>query len=414
MTEPVLAPINGDPIRRAGFCDPGREYQQCPRCVMDTTDPEFIAYPEGDCNSCRLAERKRRKFTRQRDERLASMLATLRTPARTSPYDCIIGVSGGVDSSQCVVFAAENGLNPLIVHVDAGWNTGAAVANVERLCTQLDFDLETVVIDWEQLRSLQVAFLRAGVANQDTPQDHVLFGALYRTARKHGIRNVIEGRNWQTESILPPLWGHSAMDSVHIRAIAAKFGAGSVDALPIMSDWEYLVRGPRQFGLTIHAPLMLVDYSSVRAKLQLMREFGWVDYGGKHHESRWTRFFQNYFLPHRFGYDKRKAHLSSRIVSGEVTREEALALLQEPLYRDVELKADIDYVARKLAMRPSEFESVLMSPLRRHSDYPNHERQVSGLKMSLKAFDAGARFLSLGPALYRKFGTLQRGLRSRL
>lgn len=408
ITHPLFAAIDGSPITLAGYCDPSQPYRQCSRCVMDSTDPDFVAFPEGDCNSCRLAEHKKRKATANREHRLRSMLTTLRAKKSESDYDCIIGVSGGVDSSQCVVFAAENDLNPLVVHVDAGWNTRAAVENVERLCTRLDFDLETVVIDWEPLRSLQVAFLRAGVANQDTPQDHVLFGALYRTARKYGIRDVIEGRNWQTESILPPKWGHSAMDPVQIRAIARGFGAGSLAALPIMSDWEYHVTGPHRFGLTIHAPLMLIDYSSGAAKQRLQNEFDWADYGGKHHESRWTRFFQNYFLPHRFGYDKRKAHLSSRIVSGELTRKQAVSALSEPLYQPEDLKNDLDYIIRKLDMDPAEFNAVLSAPLRCYTDYPNGEVRVAALKRGIKVAKALRRTLNLAPAAFRKVRSFTR------
>lgn len=399
---PLRAPLDGQPITRGAFCTEDAPYRQCSSCVMDSTDPDFVLYDEGDCNSCRTARRRIKKFTTNRGPKLEEMLSVLRAGRSTAEYDCIIGVSGGVDSSSCVVFAAEHGLNPLIVHVDAGWNSAAAVNNVERLCATFDFDLETVVIDWEQLRALQVAFLRSGVANQDTPQDHVLFGALHRTARKYGIHHVIEGRNWQTESILPVGWGHAAMDSIQLRAIARRFGAGQIDQLPIVSEWEQVITMPRRFGLRIHAPLMITTYDSTLAKQRLISEFGWTDYGGKHHESRWTRFFQNYVLPHRFGYDKRKAHLSSRICSGEVTREEAVLQLTKPLYDQASLHDDLDHIVRKLDLGRNEFDELLAAPLHHYSDYPTYFRVRRALRRIDGAIEFGGRVAGLGRGAARR------------
>lgn len=399
---PFRAPLDGQPITRGAFCSENDPYQQCSSCVMDSTDPDFVLYIEGDCNSCRTARRRIRKFTTNAGPKLEEMLSVLRDDRSTAEYDCIIGVSGGVDSSSCVVFAAEHGLNPLIVHVDAGWNSAAAVNNVERLCATFDFDLETVVIDWEQLRALQVAFLRSGVANQDTPQDHVLFGALHRTARKYGIRHVIEGLNWQTESILPTGWGHAAMDSVQLRAIARRFGAGQIDQLPIISEWEQVITMPRRFGLRIHAPLMITPYDSTLAKQRLISEFGWTDYGGKHHESRWTRFFQNFVLPHRFGYDKRKAHLSSRICSGEVTREQAVLELSKPLYDQQLLHDDLDHIVRKLDLDRHEFDELLAVPLYHYSEYPNNFRARRLLRRVERGARLGERVASVSRGAARR------------
>lgn len=399
---PIGAPTDGRPITRGAFCLDDTPYRQCRTCVMDSTDPDFVLFDEGDCNNCRTAQRRIRKLTADRDTKLDAMLEALRSSRPASEYDCIIGVSGGVDSSSCVVFAAEHELKALIVHVDAGWNSSAAVSNVEQLCTTFGFDLETIVIDWEQLRSLQVAFLRSGVANQDTPQDHVLFGALYRTAQRYGIPHVIEGRNWQTECILPAGWGHAAMDSMQIRAIARRFGAKSIAKLPIASEWEQVLTMPRRFGLRIHAPLIITDYDSQRAKHRLVTEFGWSDYGGKHHESRWTRFFQNYLLPFRFGYDKRKAHLSSRICSGEITRNEALVELTQPLYADSSLHEDLDHVRRKLNLHQGEFDEILLAPLHHFTEYPNHLKTRENLKKILRAADHSARAVSLGRGAVRR------------
>ncbi len=268
-------------------------------------------------------------------------------------------------------WAAEHELRPLVVHVDAGWNSEAAVRNVETLCTAFGFDLETVVIDWEQMRGLQVAFLRSGVANQDIPQDHVFFAALYAIAMKFDIKNVIEGRNWQTESILPIAWGHSARDTVHLRAVARRFGGEPIDRLPIMPQWRQRVVAPWFKGMRVLTPLHYLPYDKEQAKQRLIERYGWIDYGGKHHESRWTRFFQNFYLPHRFGYDKRKAHLSSLICSGQMTREAALAELEKPLYDPDELAVDRDFVVRKLGLTAEDFDAIVRGRLRMHTELPH-------------------------------------------
>jgi hypothetical protein len=276
------------------------------------------------------------------------------------------------------------------------------VNNVERLCLALDFDLETVVVDWEQLRGLQVAFLKSGVPNQDIPQDHVLFGALYRTARAMNIRTVIEGRNWQTESILPPSWGHSARDSIHIADVARRFGGPPIDRLPIMSQWEQQVTLPLEFGLSVFSPLDYLEYDKAAAKQHLVEEYGWLDYGGKHHESRWTRFFQAFYLPYRFGYDKRKAHLSSLIVSGQMTRSQALAELEKPLYEPTELAEDKDYIIRKLGLTEAEFEELLHAPRREHSDYATNARHVQVIRRYVLLRRWWSRMASLRQAAIRR------------
>jgi len=294
VIEPIRAPLDGSPITRGAFTDPDRPYRACERCVMATTDAgiEFLEDGQG-CNRCAKARKVGLRF-RGSGVRLDEEADRIRSAARGEPYDCLIGVSGGVDSSTCLVLAVELGLRPLVVHIDAGWNSSQAVQNVEQLCRRLDLDLETVVIEWEPLRRLQVAFLAAGVANQDTPQDHVLFGALYAVAERFGIRTVVEGTNWQTESILPKSFGHTAKDAVQVRDIARRFGAGDLSALPILAEWRRGVHLPRVFGLRKFAPLNHVDYEPSTAKERLMEEFGWLDYGAKHFESRWTQFFQRF------------------------------------------------------------------------------------------------------------------------
>ena len=235
-----LDPLRNDlsrPVLEAAFGPLASEFQSCTYCVMDTTDPQIRFSADGVCSHCLTASMRGDGFATRREKLLSEMLDLLASRRSAEQFDSIIGVSGGIDSSVCMEWAAEHELNPLIVHVDAGWITQAAVSNVESLCTTFGFDLETVVIDWEQMRGLQVAFLWSGVANQDMPKDHVLFAALYQVALQYGIRCVIEGRNWQTESILPIAWGHSARDTVHLRSVARRFGDAPIDRLPIMPEW---------------------------------------------------------------------------------------------------------------------------------------------------------------------------------
>lgn len=377
--DPIRAPVDGRPITRAAFTDPNRAFQVCTRCVMDTTDAGIEFLGDEGCNRCAKARRVASQF-RSVDSDISREVERIRSAGRGRPYDCLIGVSGGVDSSTCLVLAAELGLRPLVVHVDAGWNSSEAVQNVEQLCLRLDLDLETVVIDWEPLRRLHLAFLAAGVANQDTPQDHVLFGALYGVAERLGIRTVVEGTNWQTESILPKSFGHTAKDAVQILDIARKFGAGDIRQLPVLSELRRGVYLPRVFGLRKFAPLNATDYRPRAAKGRLINEFGWLEYGAKHHESRWTQFFQRYLLPYRFGYDKRKPHLSSLIVSGEIERDGALILLREPLHTEEGLAADFDFVARKLGISVPELGNLVETPLRHYSEFRNHDRTVKLIK----------------------------------
>ncbi len=366
---PILAPIDA-PIHRAAFAG-DRLFRICQVCVMDTTDPDIVFHGDEGCSHCVAARARRVRFTASSSQMLEEVRQALHPRITAKTHGAIIGVSGGIDSSVCMEWAAELDLNPLVVHVDAGWNSGAAVRNIETLCTAFGFDLETVVIDWEQLRGLQVAFLRSGVANQDIPQDHVLFAALYAVATKFGIKNVIEGRNWQTESILPIAWGHSARDTVHIKAVARRFGGAPIDLLPIMPEWRQRVLAPWLKGMRVLTPLHYLPYDKAEAKQRLIERYGWIDYGGKHHESRWTRFFQDFYLPHRFGYDKRKAHLSSLICSGQTTRDASLAELEKPLYDPGELAVDRDFVVRKLGLTVEDFDEILRGPLRPHTDLPH-------------------------------------------
>ncbi len=339
--------------------------QVCTRCIMDTTDPEITFDEQGRCNHCtRFFNTIQGVHWLPNDEGkriLDETIARMKSEGRGRQYDGIIGLSGGVDSSYLLCKLREWGLRPLAVHVDAGWNSELAVKNIEVLCKKLDIDLHTIVIDWEAMRNVQVAFLRSGVENQDIPQDHAFFAALYRYAVKKGVRYVFNGSNFATESILPSAWGYDAMDSTYLRAIVRRFGDGKLKNYPVVNFWEYYVYYPYIRRMAVVRPLNYIHYRKNEAIQELERNFGWRYYGAKHWESRFTKFFQGYYLPTRFGYDKRKAHLSSLVVSGEITRDEALAEMEKPVYPPDQLENDTAFVLKKLRISREEFERLINS-----------------------------------------------------
>jgi N-acetyl sugar amidotransferase len=349
---------------------------------MDTSDPEITFDENGVCNHCYYFDNNVAPnwFPDERGKRmLARMIAEVREFGKGKRYDSIIGLSGGVDSSYLAVKVVEWGLRPLAVHVDAGWNSELAVRNIEQIISKLGLDLVTHVVDWDDMRELQLSFLRSNVANQDTPQDHAFFAALYHYAMKENIKYVINGSNYATESVLPSEWGYDSMDADQLRAIHKRFGTAALKNFPIVSFFDYYIYYPMIRGMTILKPLNYIPYSKQEAIDYLEKKFGWRYYGGKHYESRWTRFFQAHYLPAKFGYDKRKAHLASLIVAGEMTREKAIAELERPLYSDNELAEDKAFVAKKLGLATEALEELIKAPPRHWREFPNHQAKLKRL-----------------------------------
>lgn len=351
----------------------------CTRTVMDTTDPDISFDAEGVCNYVRHYEEKIAPILSPSPAKNAariSLINKIKEDGRGKEYDCLVGISGGVDSSYLAYYLKHvAGLRPLAVHLDGGWNSELAVKNIEDVLTKLGIDLYTYVVDWEEMKDLQVAFLKSGVPNQDVPQDHAIIAILYKTAAEKGIKYIISGHNYSTESILPKAWGYDAMDSTHLLAIHKRFGKlKRLVSYPIISfvDYYFIYRYIKR----IHSIrfLNLIDYNKQEAMSLLQSAYGWRYYGGKHYESRFTKFFQSYYLPERFGYDKRKAHLSSLIVSGQLSREEAILELERPLYESSELEEDKEFIRKKLELTEAEFEDILKMPIRTHKDYPSNEK----------------------------------------
>ncbi|NEX64036.1 N-acetyl sugar amidotransferase [Noviherbaspirillum galbum] len=358
-------------------------YRICARCVMDTSDPRIHFDEEGVCDHCRRFDSEMRRKWYPNEEgaaRWKAMAEQIREEGRNKEYDCILGLSGGADSSFLAYKCRDWGLRPLVVHVDAGWNSELAVQNIERIVKYCNFDLHTHVVDWEEMRDLQLAYLRSGVANQDVPQDHVFFASLYHFATSNGIRTVLSGGNIATESIFPDAWEGAAMDSINLKAIHRRFGEHPLKTFSTISFFECYIWYPFVRRMRTVRPLNYMPYNKASAIAELERVVGWRSYGRKHGESLFTRFFQNHYLPVKFGFDKRRPHLSSLIVSGQMTRDEALAELAQPLYDPDELEIDINYFCKKLCISRTEFDALLSVPSHHYSDFPNWDVRYRLLK----------------------------------
>lgn len=351
---------------------------------MDTSDPLIEFDGNGVCNHCKNFDHVVAQGLWRPDQSGADHIQAWVTRVKQEQagqrYDCILGLSGGADSSYLAVAAHRLGLRCLAVHVDGGWNSEIAVRNIELLVKHLKMDLVTHIVDWREMRDLQVAFLRAGVANQDIPQDHIFFSILYKTARKFGIRFQLQGRNYASESVLPVSWGYGAMDGVHLKAIHAKFGERKLKRYHVMTLMEYVdyhVGLPWRRQLEIFDPLNYMPYDARAARLELSRDFGWTDYGQKHWESHWTKFFQSFYLPRKFGFDKRRAHLSSLVLAGSLDRQTALRELQLPPYDENDIWRDSDFVRRKLELAEDEWDQILSGPPQLHESYSNDAVRIA-------------------------------------
>lgn len=355
---------------------PTRSAQICTKTVMDGSDPDIHFDADGVCQYWQ----DYRDFVAtlpdmaERQARLEKLLDAVRADGKGKPYDSIIGLSGGVDSSYVTWLAKQWGLRPLIVHFDNGWNNELAVRNIENICKKLDFELHTFVMDWEEFRDLQRAYFKASVVDLEVPTDHMISGALYRLAAQHNLKYILSGINNATEWLMPRSWNYAKFDLVNIRNIHRQFGERPLKKLPSLGVWQrawyQLVRGVESVAV-----LDLIDFDKAKAKELLIRELDWIDYGGKHYESLFTRFYQGYVLPRKFGVDKRKAHLSNLILSGQTTREDALRELQQPTYDETMQQRDKAYVRKKLGFSESEFDAVLTLPNKQHEDYGTDARQ---------------------------------------
>jgi len=351
-----------------------REYQICKRCIMDTTDPEIEFDSAGVCNRCTESlDRIKKQLLppQEREKALIELAETIKSEGKGKDYDCIIGVSGGVDSTYTAYQVKKLGLRPLAVHFDNGWDSELAVSNIKNTLDKLDIELYTYVVNWEEFRDIQLSFLKASVANCEIPTDHGITAILFKLANRFKTRFILSGSNLETESIMPNSWGHYNQDLKHLKAVHKRFGSKKIKSFPTLSLFDYLyfvmVKKVRQIPF-----LNYVEYNKDKAKRFIEKELDWRDYGGKHFESVYTRFFQGYYLPTKFGFDKRIAHLSSLIIAGQMTRDEALIELEKPAYQEEMLRQDKQFVAKKFGMTVDEFEKLVHAPTKMHTDYPSN------------------------------------------
>jgi N-acetyl sugar amidotransferase len=417
-TEPTTPGVGQKPLleldpavrRRAEhvFAD-GRPYRICTRCIMDTSDAEISFDEDGVCSHCHRYERlvAAGVHPQPQGERLLEQMAErIKRHGRRRPYDCILGLSGGVDSSYVAYLTKEKlGLRPLALHLDNGWDSDVAVRNIHNIVRKLDIDLETHVLDWEEFRSLQLAFLRASTPDSEIPTDHAIAASLYQAARKNKIRWIIDGSNLVTEAMVPPTWSYGHGDWGYIKGINDAFGARRLKTFPHygylrLNLWYYRVH-----GIDTLRVLNFLEYDKPRAIETLKRELDWEPYGAKHYESVYTKFYQGYILPQKFGFDKRRPHLSCLILGGRITREEALEEIERPAIQPEELRRDRVFVVKKLGISDAEFEEIMALPRKTFWDYPSDERDlptwwrdrliqlVTWVKGHLRLWAARARFL---------------------
>jgi len=357
---------------------------------MDTTDPNIVFDEQGICNHCKNATEKLKKFQfkneSEKTEKLFELVNKIKKSGKNKKYDCIIGLSGGVDSSYLAYLVVEKfGLRPLAVHVDNGWNSELAVMNIENIVKKLNIDLHTWVIDWEEFKDLQKAYLKASVIDLEVLSDNAIVIAINTLMNKYKIKYFLIGYNYQAESIMPASWLYSPkFDSLNINAIYKRFGSGKkLKTYPLLSFVGYIKY--RFFNSNISADILdLFGYNKEEAIQLLKNNFGWRDYGGKHYESKITQFYQAYILPNKFNVDKRKAHLSSLICSNQINRDTALDLLKNPLYESQKLLEDIEYFKKKLALTDEEFENIINDKPKNHYDYSSYNKFIDKIYRLIK------------------------------
>lgn len=374
------------------------EYQRCTNCVMDTTDPQITFDANGVCDHCRNFYQNILPSWHEGEEgkkELIRLVETIKREGRGKRYDCIIGLSGGIDSSYAAYYCREVlGLRPLLFVCDTGWNLDVAEHNINAIVEGLGCELYTEKVNWEEIRDLQLAFFKSQVPYQDLVQDHVIFASLYNFAVKHKIKYVVTGANYSTECVREPQGWVYQNDLTMIRDIHARFGKRKLDTLPMCSMFKYRLYYRYIKGMQVVRPLNLIEYRKDSAIQTLNEQFGWQPYANKHYESIFTRFYEGYWLPHKFGYDKRKCYYSSLILTGQMERMEAIELLEQPPYSLGQAMEDMRYIADKLGISTDEFKALMHMPNKTYKDYKNASGLIS---LGVKA----AKFLGVEKRNFR-------------
>lgn len=353
-----------------------RPYQICANCIMDTSDSGIAFDARGWCDYCNNYHDNivPNWHPDERGEReIMAQVEQIKRDGKGRDHDCLIGLSGGVDSSYVTYIAKEKfGLRPLLYHVDAGWNSQQAVNNIEKLVDGLDLDLFTEVVDWPEMRDLQLAFFKANVPHLDTPQDHAFFAGLYNFAAKNNVKYILTGANYSTECVREPLeWHYHASDLRQLKDIHRRFGTRPLKKFPLAGIFRFKIWYRFAKGVRVVKPLNSIPFHKEEAMQELVDKFGWQKYAHKHYESRFTRFYESYWLPTKFGYDKRRAHFSSLILTGQLSRDEALAKIAVPAYDPETIGEDFEYIATKLGITVEELRALHDGPKKTFRDYKN-------------------------------------------
>jgi N-acetyl sugar amidotransferase len=340
----------------------------------NVNDPDLVLDENGICNHCHNFDKAISKIPSGENAKknFSETIQKIKDSGKGKKYDCIIGVSGGVDSTYLAYLAKQNGLRALLMHCDNGWNSELSVKNIDNLCVQTGFDLQTLVLDWEEFKDIQMAFFKAGVVDIELPYDYALLVSPYEEALKHNITYVLTGHNLVTEGIfLPDTWRHEKMDIVNIKSIHKKFGTKRMKNFP---SYSFLRQNLINRKLRYVSLLNYTDYNKAEVKKLIIEKLGWRDYGGKHYESIFTRFYQGYILKEKFKIDKRQYHLSVLVQSGQMSREEALNEMKVDPYQGDQLEEDKQYVMKKLGFTEESFKEYMEAPIKKHSDFATIEK----------------------------------------
>ena len=374
-----------------------REYQICNSCIMDTSDPEIKFDDKGVCDHCNNFYSNILPNWNpglEGEKELMKIVAKIKEEGKDKDYDCLMGISGGVDSSYMAYLAkVKLGLRPLIFHIDAGWNSQQAVNNIERIIDTLNLDLHTEVINWEEMKDLQVSFFKAQVCHVDTPQDHAFQAAMWNFAAKNGFKYILNGGNISSECVREPLeWHYHASDLRQIKDIHSKFGTRPLKSFPLASIFKYRIYYKYVKGISVIKPLDYIPFEKEKAMQFLEKEFGWQRYAQKHYESRFTRFYEGFWMPKKFGFDIRLAHYSSLILTNQMTREVALKKVSNLPYDEEAIKEDFEYVATKLGFTVEEFKEIMNGKNKTYRDYKNSMVFIE-MGMKVMRFIGGERKL---------------------
>ena len=350
----------------------------CKRCVMDSSDKAIVFNSDGFCDHCLTFDREIMPVWMGgvgRDEELEIIIDSIKKNGKGKDFDCILGMSGGIDSSYLLYLAKEKlGLRPLVFHVDAGWNSQIAVNNIERLVDGLNLDLFTEVIDWKDMQSLQRSFFKSGVPHIDVPQDNAFFATMYKFASENNVKDIITGGNYSSECVRNPKeWMYYQSDSIQLRDIHKKHGEPPLQNYPLTNILWHKIYLPYFKGVKLHRLLDFMPYDKEEATKFLVENYGYQRYPQKHFESRFTRFYESFWLPTKFGYDTRKVQFSSLILTDQMTREEALKELSKPAYDPETVHHELEYVASKLDWSVEQLKSCLNAPNKTYKDFANQE-----------------------------------------